>query len=83
MFRMLGGTVIGMTGIPEAVLARELGICYANLSTVTNWAAGITVSPLSHTEVVQIMALNQDKLRALLTNYLLEVNNEFNCTCKK
>ncbi|HBF35937.1 MAG TPA: S-methyl-5'-thioinosine phosphorylase, partial [Firmicutes bacterium] len=51
MFRMLGGTVVGMTGIPETVLARELGICYANLSIVTNWAAGISVAPLSHAEV--------------------------------
>jgi 5'-methylthioadenosine phosphorylase len=83
MYRMLGGTVVGMTGIPEAVLARELGMCYANLSTVTNWAAGISLSPLSHAEVVQIMALNQNKLRELITNYLVEVNNEINCSCKK
>lgn len=83
MYRMLGGTVVGMTGVPEAVLARELGICYANLSTVTNWGAGISLSPLSHAEVVQIMALNKNKLRELITNYLLEVNNEINCNCKK
>lgn len=83
MYRMLGGTVVGMTGIPETVLARELGICYANLSTVTNWAAGITVAPLNHAEVVQIMGLNHGKLRELITNYLLDENYEFNCTCKK
>ena len=83
MFRMLGGTVVGMTGVPEVVLARELGMCYANLSVITNWAAGIAMSPLSHAEVVQIMTLNQGKLRELISNYLLEVNNKFICTCKK
>ncbi|HBE76259.1 MAG TPA: S-methyl-5'-thioadenosine phosphorylase [Firmicutes bacterium] len=83
MFRMLGGTVVGMTGIPEVVLARELGICYANLSTVTNWAAGISVEPLNHTEVVQIMSLNKDKLRRLIGNFLLEVNDELKCGCRR
>jgi 5'-methylthioadenosine phosphorylase len=83
MYRMLGGTVVGMTGIPETVLARELGICYANVSTVTNWAAGITATPLNHAEVVQIMRLNQGKLLELITNYLLEDPPKFNCACKK
>jgi 5'-methylthioadenosine phosphorylase len=83
MFRMLGGTVVGMTGIPETVLARELGMCYANLSIVTNWAAGIAVSPLNHAEVVQVMALNQGKLRELITHYLVEADYEFKCACKK
>jgi 5'-methylthioadenosine phosphorylase len=83
MFRMLGGTVVGMTGIPETVLARELGICYANLSIVTNWAAGISVAPLSHAEVVQVMTLNQGKLREIITNYLVDADHEFQCVCKK
>jgi 5'-methylthioadenosine phosphorylase len=85
MFRMVGGTVVGMTGIPETVLARELGMCYANLSIVTNWAAGIAVSPLNHAEVVQVMALNQGKLRELITHYLVEVeeDHQIECICRK
>jgi 5'-methylthioadenosine phosphorylase len=83
MFRMLGGTVVGMTGIPEAVLARELGMCYANLSTVTNWAAGITVAPLKHSEVVQIMGLNHDKLLRLITTFLIDKKDGIKCACKK
>jgi 5'-deoxy-5'-methylthioadenosine phosphorylase len=35
-----GGTVVGMTGMPEAALARELGLPYAHLCVVSNWAAG-------------------------------------------
>ncbi|WP_295384267.1 S-methyl-5'-thioinosine phosphorylase [uncultured Thiodictyon sp.] len=35
-----GCDLVGMTGMPEAVLARELGLCYASLAFVVNWAAG-------------------------------------------
>jgi 5'-methylthioadenosine phosphorylase len=39
--RQLGGTVVGMTGCPEAALARERRLCYASLCLVTNPAAGV------------------------------------------
>jgi 5'-methylthioinosine phosphorylase len=35
-----GATMVGMTGMPEAALARELGLCYASIAVVANWAAG-------------------------------------------
>ena len=41
MFHSLGGTVVGMTGLPEVVLARELSMCYASVCMVTNHAASI------------------------------------------
>ncbi|KAA3661912.1 MAG: S-methyl-5'-thioinosine phosphorylase [Chloroflexi bacterium] len=41
MYSKLGGDVVGMTGIPEATLARELGLCYAAVAFSVNWAAGI------------------------------------------
>jgi len=41
MYAQLGGDVVGMTGIPEATLARELGLCYAAIAFSVNWAAGI------------------------------------------
>jgi 5'-methylthioadenosine phosphorylase len=41
MFRRLGGDIVGMTGVPEAPLAREAGICYATVAVVVNWAAGL------------------------------------------
>ena len=41
MYGQLGGDVVGMTGIPEATLARELGLCYAAVAFSVNWAAGI------------------------------------------
>lgn len=83
MFKMLGGTVVGMTGVPEVVLARELGICYANISAITNWAAGISQTPLQHSEVVQIMAQNQAKIRNLITECLNGAMGEVPCHCQK
>lgn len=41
MFGRLGGDVVGMTGVPEAPLARELGLHYAALAFSINWAAGV------------------------------------------
>ena len=41
MFKMLGGDLVGMTGVPEVTLARERGICYNSICIVSNYAAGI------------------------------------------
>ncbi len=54
MFRKLGGDVVGMTGVPEVVLAREKGLEYASIVIATNWAAGIQ-ERVSHEEVVKVM----------------------------
>lgn len=65
-FRLLGGDVVGMTSVPEVVLARELGLCYATVAMVTNLAAGISDRPLTHREVNEVMERNGERLRALL-----------------
>lgn len=54
-FAKLGGDVVGMTGLPEVVLARELGLCYASVALVTNFGAGLAPGPLGHEQVVQTM----------------------------
>ena len=81
MYRMLGGDVIGMTGVPEVVLARELGICYAGISMVTNWAAGLNRSPLTHADVVEIMNENQTRIVDLIEKCLLIVPDSLECHC--
>ena len=65
MFRRLGADVVGMTGVPEAVLARELGLRYASLALVTNWAAGLA-GPLSHAEVEAGVSRLLPRARAVL-----------------
>jgi 5'-methylthioadenosine phosphorylase len=66
MFASWGADVVGMTGIPEAVFAKEAGIGYAALGIVTNLAAGLRKIPVSHDEVVSIMQENLPIVRELL-----------------
>ncbi len=65
-YRMLGGDLVGMTGVPEVVLAREAGLCYASLAIATNYAAGLAGRPLSHDEVVEAMAGAMDAVRRVV-----------------
>ncbi len=83
MFAQLGGDVVGMTNMPEAVLAREAEMCYTNCSLVTNMAAGISKTPLSHAEVVEAMnrsIQNMEKLIAAFIAY--EGPQETSCGCR-
>ena len=54
MFRLIGADIVGMTTVPETVLAREQKICYATICTVTNYAAGMQ-EKISSDEVMRIM----------------------------
>lgn len=78
----LGADLVGMTGVPEVVLARELEICYASICTVTNYAAGIAKEKLTATEVLELVAMNQEKLRSLLAVALKLIPEERKCGCK-
>ena len=51
-YKAQGADVVGMSTVPEAVFAKACGIKVAGLSLVTNLAAGISLRPLSHDEVV-------------------------------
>ncbi|MDR0768281.1 MAG: MTAP family purine nucleoside phosphorylase [Methanosarcinales archaeon] len=51
--------VVGMTGIPEVVLAKEAGLCYASLCTITNPAAGLSQNMVTADEVKDVVEKNQ------------------------
>jgi len=61
-----GCNIVGMTGMPEAVLARELGIEYACLALVVNWAAGVEDRTISMQEILANMEQGMEKIRQLL-----------------
>ncbi|MFD6679533.1 S-methyl-5'-thioadenosine phosphorylase [Micromonospora parva] len=62
-----GWSVVGMTGHPEAVLARELALCYTALSLVTDLDSGVEVGQgVTQQEVFTVFARNVDRLRVLL-----------------
>jgi 5'-methylthioadenosine phosphorylase len=66
LFAGWGADVVGMTGVPEATLAREAGLHYAGVSLVTNLGCGLSPTPLTHTEVEEAMAAAAPRLRTLL-----------------
>jgi 5'-methylthioadenosine phosphorylase len=82
MYQHLGGDLVGMTNVPEVVLAREIGICYATIAIVTNYAAGISPDPLSHAEVVEAMRTSVGHVRHLLQQAIAAIPQE-KCNCVK
>jgi 5'-methylthioadenosine phosphorylase len=81
-FRQIGGDVVGMTAMPEASLARELELCMACVSVVTNHAAGVSRKRLTTTEVVEVMTSASGRLKALLGEAIPLVPPERSCPCK-
>ncbi len=66
-FSAQGWSVVGMTGHPEAVLARELALCYSAVALVTDLDAGVEGgAPVTHAEVLRVFRDNTARLRALL-----------------
>lgn len=82
MFKLMGGTVVGMTGIPEAVLARELEMCYASICTVSNYAASISPNNLTIDEVFEIMEKKKHDLVSLMDTTISNMAEERVCNCK-
>lgn len=81
MYRILGGHLVGMTGVPEVILARELGICYATIALVTNEAAGISKEPLTHAEVIATMNMLGETIAKLVKNISELLDIDQNCYC--
>ncbi|HHV65223.1 MAG TPA: S-methyl-5'-thioadenosine phosphorylase [Peptococcaceae bacterium] len=81
MYKTLGGQVVGMTGVPEVVLARELGMCYATLALVTNEAAGITQKPLTHSEVIATMNMLGETVAQLIEAIIDNDIEDQGCYC--
>jgi len=82
-FQRAGWTIIGMTAMPEATLARELGLCYTTLALVTDLDAGVEAGDgVTHTDVLTAFAENLPKLRALLVATLEALPAEQgDCSC--
>lgn len=65
-----GCDIVGMTAMPEAALAKELGIDYAAIVTVVNWAAGISQESLSMIDIMNTVKKNMHKIKTLLPDLL-------------
>ena len=65
-----GCDMIGMTGMPEAALARELGIEYASIALVVNWCAGITETEITMDEIMRILEQGMQPVKQLILSTL-------------
>jgi 5'-methylthioadenosine phosphorylase len=79
-----GWSVVGMTGAPEAAIARELAVCYTAIALVTDHDAGLeTGQGVTYAEVMAVFAANIDRLRALLHSLIPALPSaESDCTCR-
>jgi 5'-methylthioadenosine phosphorylase len=81
-FAAQGWEVINMTQYPESYLARELEICYCNISLITDHDAGAEgAEPVSNEEVVRVFGENNDKVRSLLYAMIPAMPAERDCVC--
>lgn len=77
-----GWSLINMTGHPEAVLARELGMCYAAIALVTDLDAGIEAgSGVTQQDVFAVFAENIDRLKTLMAGLLPSLPSADGCDC--
>jgi 5'-deoxy-5'-methylthioadenosine phosphorylase len=68
-----GAHIVGMTGMPEAALARELGLCYATVAVIANPAAGRAPGIISLSEVERALSVGMANVRALLERVIPQV----------
>ena len=61
-----GCDIVGMTGMPEISLARELGLCYASLALSVNWAAGKSAGPITMTEIEKNLQAGMARAKNIL-----------------
>ncbi len=65
-FRTIGADAVGMSTVPEAIVARQMGVDVLGISCITNAAAGVLPQPLNHAEVMQVAQQVKGAFAALL-----------------
>jgi len=82
MYRQWGADVVGMTLVPECVLAREAEICYANISTVTDydvWKDHV----VSVDDILATMKSNIENVKHIVAKTIEKMPSECDCTCNQ
>ncbi len=81
-FQDAGWEVINMTQYPECYLARELEMCYVNISLITDYDVGLEGSPpVSHEEVIKVFASNNERVKNAIHRIIANVPAERTCGC--
>lgn len=74
--RTLGADVVGMSLVPEAIVARHAGLDVLALAIVSNWAAGMSPRPISHEEVLAVGQQTVPRLTSLLSGIIPRIYRE-------
>ena len=84
-YGMQGWDVVNMTQYPEAILARELEMCYVNVALITDYDAGTEadpqIAPVNATDVLAVMRSNNDRVRRLILALVARLPEERSCSC--
>jgi len=78
---VMNADIIGMTLVPECVLAREMEICYVNIATVTDYDVW-SDKPVSTQEVIDTLRKNTDNVKRLIRELIPKIPDERNCICR-
>jgi 5'-methylthioadenosine phosphorylase len=81
MFQQWGADVVGMTLVPECVLAREAELCYASTAMVTDYDCWKD-HPVSTEEIVTTMRANVEKVKKIIVDAVAKLPAEFSCGCR-
>ena len=81
MFQIVGGDVVGMTGLPEVVFAREKEMCYATICLISNYATSISKTKLTFDDVAEIMNEKKEVLLDIILNTIKLLDDDFDCEC--
>jgi 5'-methylthioadenosine phosphorylase len=77
-----GWSLVGMTGLPEAALARELALCYTSFSLVTDLDAGVEEGHgVTHADVLKVFAANVTRLRQVIVRAITDLPLDRDCPC--
>lgn len=86
-FRSCGWQVINMTIYPEVVLARELQICYLNISLITDYDTGVRedkrIKPVSLQQVLTIFKKNNEKVKTMIFELIKKIDINKTCPCHR
>lgn len=71
--RIVGADAVGMSTVPEVIVANHRGVRVLGISCITNMAAGILDEPLDHKDVIEVSNRVKDKFKTLITEILKEI----------
>lgn len=76
--RIMGASAVGMSTVPEAIMANSMGLSILGISCITNFAAGMTNKPLSHSEVIQETNNAMPNMQRILSAIVSEISKDDN-----